>query len=201
MFKLIRRIIWLIAILIILVIALPLFIGWYLSPQEPIEKADAIVTVSGGDTNARIEKTVTLYKEGWAETVIFSGAAAEGDISNAEAMKNIAVKMGVPVSSILIEEESKTTAENAEFTSKIIRENEFQSIILVTSPYHQRRTYELFSDELGEEFKIINQSALDEEWRKKGWWETNVGRFLTAGELGKIFVNFFQNQTDEVEVR
>ncbi len=200
MLKLVRRAIWGVVIIILLIIALPLFIGWYLSPQDPIEKADAIVTVSGGDTDARIEKTIQLFKEGWAPKIIFSGAAAEGNISNAESMRNIAVKMGVPTSAIIIEEDSKTTVENAEFTSKIITTKGYDSIILVTSPYHQRRTFELFQSNLGEDFKIINQSALDEEWRKKGWWESNIGRFLTIGELGKIFVNFFQNKAGEVIV-
>lgn len=199
MLKIIKRITWFVAIIVILVIALPIFIGWYLSPQDPIEKTDVIVAVSGGDTKARIEKAVELYDEGWAPMIIFSGAAAEGDVSNAEAMQNIAVRLGVPKSSIIIEEDSMDTAENAEFTSRIIQDKGYESIILVTSPYHQRRTMELFRDYLGEDFKIINQSALDEEWRKKGWWETNVGRFLTIGELGKIFVNFTQNQIEEIK--
>ena len=179
-------------LVICLTIALPLFVGWYLSPQDPIEKADAIVTVSGGDNNARIKKTVELYKEGWSPIVIYSGAAAEGSISNAAAMRNISVKMGVPRSDILIEEDSKDTTENASFTAKIIKENNYKSIILVTSPYHQRRTVDLFKKELGKEFKIINQSAVDEDWRKKGWWKDEQGRFLTIGELGKIFINYIK---------
>ncbi|MDD3678953.1 MAG: YdcF family protein [Patescibacteria group bacterium] len=192
MFRLIKRAVWLVVLVICLTIALPLFVGWYLSPQDPIEKADAIVTVSGGDNNARIKKTVELYKEGWSPIVIYSGAAAEGSISNAAAMRNISVKMGVPRSDILIEEDSKDTTENASFTAKIIKENNYKSIILVTSPYHQRRTVELFKKELGKDFKIINQSAIDEDWRKRGWWEDEQGRFLTIGELGKIFVNYIK---------
>lgn len=178
-----------IAIIILIVIALPLFIGWYLSPQDPLEKVDAIVVVSGGDNDLRIKKGVELYKEGWAPVLVFSGAAKEGDVSNALAMERIAIKSGVPTDSILIEEKSKTTAENATFTSDLLRKNNLQSFILVTSPYHQRRTYELFKKE-NALAKIVNQSALDENWRKKGWWENNVGRFLTIGELGKIIVNF-----------
>jgi len=193
MIKLIRRTIWLVAICVVLVFALPLFIGWYLSPQDTLEKADAIVTVSGGDNNARIKKTVELYKEGWAPIVIYSGAAAEGKISNAAAMRNISVDSGVPYQDIIIEEDSVDTIENAKFTAKIIRNNNYQSIILVTSPYHQRRTMNLFKKELGGEFKIINQSAIDKDWRKKGWWEDEQGRFLTIGELGKIFINYMQS--------
>lgn len=193
MLKLVKRTVWGIAIIILLIIALPLFIGWYLSPQDPIEKTDVIVTVSGGDNNARIEKTVELYKQGWAPTIIYSGAAAEGDISNAEAMHNISVKMGVASSDIIMEEKSVDTAENAKYTAAIIKKKGYSSMILVTSPYHQRRTMELFRAELGEDFRIINQSAVDEDWRKKGWWKDEEGRFLTIGELGKIFVNYIQS--------
>jgi uncharacterized SAM-binding protein YcdF (DUF218 family) len=101
--------------------------------------------------------------------------------------------MGVPAEDILIEEKSKTTIENARFSADIIRGKEYKSIILVTSPYHQRRTYELFKKDLPG-VSILNQSALDENWRKKGWWESNVGRFLTVGEIGKIIVNFVQDR-------
>jgi uncharacterized SAM-binding protein YcdF (DUF218 family) len=191
--KIINRIVWGGAILIVLIFALPLFIGWYLSPQDSIRKADVIVTVSGGDNNARIKKTLELYKEGWAPYIIYSGAAAEGNISNAKAMRNISVKSGVPSSRIFIEEKSVNTEENAQFTAKIIKEKEYKSIILVTSPYHQRRTMNQFKSELGDDFEIINQSAIDEDWRKSGWWEDEQGRFLTIGELGKLFIDYIQS--------
>lgn len=189
MIKLVKKLSFLVAIIICLIVALPLFIGWYLSPQDILKKVDVIVVVSGGDNNARIEKGVQLYKEAWAPVLMYSGAAAEGDVSNAMAMRNISAKMGVPKEDIIIEEDSKTTLENAQFSAEIIKEKGYKSMILVTSPYHQRRTYELFKKELPN-VEIINQSALDENWRKKGWWENNVGRFLTLGELGKIFINY-----------
>lgn len=197
MLKLIKRTVWGIAFLVVLIVALPLFIGWYLSPQDPIEKGDVIVTVSGGDNNARIKKTVELYREGWAPTILYSGAAAEGTVSNAAAMRNISVKMGVPKGDIIIEEESEDTIQNAQFSAAIIRKRGYRSMILVTSPYHQRRTMQLFKNELGKDFKIINRSAVDEDWRKRGWWKDEEGRFLTIGELGKIFLNYLQMWRDK----
>jgi uncharacterized SAM-binding protein YcdF (DUF218 family) len=168
---------------------LPLAISIYLSPQDALIKADAIVVVSGGDTDARISEGVKLYMQEWAPKLIFSGAAAEGDVSNALAMKRIAVSAGVNTEDIIIEEDSKTTVENADFTADLILKNEFQSIILVTSPYHQRRAYMLFRKNLGDEFVIINHSAVDETWRKRNWWENANARFLTLGEIMK---NFYQ---------
>jgi uncharacterized SAM-binding protein YcdF (DUF218 family) len=187
MFKFLRKIIWIVAIAIVLLVVLPLAIGWYLSPQDALQKVDAIVVVSGGDNDARISKGVQLYKEGWAPVLIFSGAAASGDVSNAKAMANIAIREGVPEKALIIEERSKTTAENATFTSDLMKQNSYESFILVTSPYHQRRTYELFKKE-NPLAKIVNQSALDNSWRKKGWWQTNVGRFLTIGEVSKVLI-------------
>ena len=41
------------------------------------QPADAVVAISGGDTNARTDKAISLYKNGWAKKIIFSGAAAD----------------------------------------------------------------------------------------------------------------------------
>lgn len=183
----IKKLIVAVFIGVVIVVFVPMLIAVYLSPQDTLAKADAIVVVSGGDTDARISEGVKLYLQEWAPKLIFSGAAAEGDVSNALAMKRIAILSGIPGEDVLIEEDSKTTAENADFTAKIIQDNGFKSIILVTSPYHQRRAYTQFRQALGEEFVIINHSAKDETWRKKTWWENTNARFLTLAEIMKNF--------------
>ena len=53
----------------------------------------------------------------------------------AELMKKHAIKLGVDESKILIDNEAATTNENAEFTTSIIEENNFKSVIVVTSDY------------------------------------------------------------------
>lgn len=179
-----------------LVIFVPMLIAVYLSPQDSLAKVEAIVVVSGGDTDARITEGVRLYQQKWAPKLVFSGAAAEGDVSNALAMKRIAVVSGVPTEDIIIEENSKTTAENADFTAKIIQDNGIKSIILVTSPYHQRRAYTQFRSFLGKDFIILNHSATDTTWRKQSWWENANARFLTLGEIMKNFYELFQGVTD-----
>ena len=190
--KMIKKLIIAVLIAIAVVIFIPVAIAIYLSPQDSLKKVDAIVVVSGGDTDSRISEGVKLYEQGWAPALIFSGAAAEGDVSNALAMKRIAISKGVPAANILIEEDSKTTEENAKFTAKMLKTGNFKSIILVTSPYHQRRAYNLFRMELGKDYTILNHSAVDSNWRKTNWWDSSIARFLTFGELSKIFINFFQ---------
>jgi uncharacterized SAM-binding protein YcdF (DUF218 family) len=166
-----------------------LFIGlpYYLAPQDKLVKADAIVAVSGGETASRTRGAIKLYDQGYAPIVIFSGAAQDPkSVSNAAAMRSIALVAGVPSSSILIEEDSVDTYENAQNTARIITENNIKSIILVTSPYHQRRAKIEFQRALGKDFKIINYSASDENWRRSAWWKNNYSLNLTLSELQKV---------------
>jgi len=188
----IKKLLIAVFIAVVLVIFVPMLIAVYLSPQDSLKKVDAIVVVSGGDTDARISEGVKLYLQKWAPKLVFSGAAAEGDVSNALAMKRIAVSEGVSADNILIEENSKTTAENADFTAKVLNENGIKSIILVTSPYHQRRAYNEFRTALGKDYVILNHSAIDTSWSKKSWWENANARFLTLAEIMKNFYEIVQ---------
>ncbi|HAC56559.1 TPA: hypothetical protein DCF80_03575 [Candidatus Saccharibacteria bacterium] len=160
-------------------------------------RADAIVTVSGGDTNARVDEAVRLYKAGWAPKLIFSGAAADtSGPSNAEAMARRAQDAGVSKSAIITEEFSRTTAENALNTSKFIADQSIERIILVTSAYHQRRASLEFSAILGPSVTIINKPLeIDRQWAGSWWWTTFSGWWLAGGELVKIGA-FYSMQGD-----
>jgi len=182
-----KKLIIAVLIAIGLVILIPVAISFYLSPQDKLKRTDAVVVISGGDTDLRVREGIALYRDWWAPKIIFSGAAASGEISNALAMKRIAVRQGIPAEAILIEEKSKTTTENAINVAKILRDNNYQSIILVTSPYHQRRAYNSFKTELGKNYVVVNHSAKDQAWRKQNWWENANARFLTLGEIMKNF--------------
>lgn len=174
-------------------------ISIYLSPDDlkpckqssavgACSRVDAIVAVSGGDTNARADEAIKLYQEGWAPKLIFSGAAADSSgPSNAEAMARRATNAGVPSDAIITEELSRTTAENALNTSKFIADQSIERIVLVTSAYHQRRASLEFSAILGPSVTIINHPvAADKQWVGFWWWTTGRGWWLAGGELLKI---------------
>jgi uncharacterized SAM-binding protein YcdF (DUF218 family) len=162
-------------------------IGFYLSPQSPPAKADAIVAISGGETDARTREAVSLYEAGWASHIIFSGAAADtSGPSNARAMASAAEAAGVPASAIQLDEASANTEQNAADVAAIINGQGYHSIILVTSPYHQRRAYIEFRRALGRNFTILNHSSYDQAWRRSHWWATQYSRDLTWSELQKV---------------
>ncbi len=161
-------------------------LGFYLSPQSPLSKSDAIVAVSGGETRSRALEAIKLYKEGWAPHLIFSGAALDPTgPSNARAMETIALSEGVPQKDILLDETSANTTANAAGVADIVKAQEFHKIILVTSPYHQRRASVTFHRALGSDVTILNHSSTDANWRRTHWWASDYSRSLTIAELQK----------------
>ena len=149
--------------------------------------ADAIVAVSGGDTVARTNEAIKLYKNGWAALLVFSGAAQDKTgPSNAEAMKRHAVQAGVPEEDIITEEYSENTEENARNTKELLTQNSVKRVILVTSSYHQRRASLEFRKRAGSDITIVNHPvAYDKQWTKQ-WYATPSGLWLAASELVKV---------------
>jgi uncharacterized SAM-binding protein YcdF (DUF218 family) len=139
---------------------------------------------------------VSLYKAGYSANLIFSGAAADASgPSNAKAMASAAETAGVPKSAIHLDETAANTEQNAANVASIIHDQGYHSIILVTSPYHQRRADIVFRRTLGSSFVIINHSSVDQQWRRSHWWATAYSRELTAGELQKVVYELASSQT------
>lgn len=153
------------------------------------QKVDAIVAISGGDTAARTRQAIELYKNGWSETLILSGAAADKTgPSNAAAMRDQAIAAGIPASAILVDETSETTKQNAANTHDLFTNNDIHSVILVTSAYHQRRAGLEFGKRAGSEVRIMNYPVKSDNQWSAWWWTTPSGWLLASSELTKIIV-------------
>jgi uncharacterized SAM-binding protein YcdF (DUF218 family) len=98
--------------------------------------ADVIVVLGGGSD--RPERAVELFKERNAPRIIVSG---RGDC---EINRRALIAAGVPAGVIELENQSRTTEENARFTIKLLREQKLNRVIIVTSWYHSRRALRTF---------------------------------------------------------
>lgn len=194
--------------LIIIPLAIAAFfvaVSFYLQPndfigcsQTPLdgtqrcEKVDAIVVVSGGDTIARTDEGIRLFNNGWADAVIFSGAAQDkSGPSNAAAMRSHALLSGVPASAIFLDEYAETTEQNALNTLSIFEQEGFDKVILVTSGYHQRRA-SLEFEKRASTVQILNHPLMsDQDW-SVWWWLTPRGWWLAGGEIVKIIAFYVQ---------
>ncbi len=125
-------------------------IWYYHLMNHKVEKADCILALGSHDTRVA-ERAAELYLQNYAPIIIFSGGTGERTPemwknSEAEVFTKIAIKMGVPKEQILLENKSANTGENIQFTYNLIQQKNlhFKKIILVQTPYMERRTYATF---------------------------------------------------------
>ncbi len=161
------------------------------SEAERCHRADAIVAVSGGNTPVRVAEAIALYQAGWGDYLIVSGAAQDPDApSNAAVMRQQALKAGVPESAIITEGESRTTKQNAERVNELLQSRNIASVIVVTSPYHQRRAGIEFQHMAGSEVEVRRHPAKNDPDWPLAWWLTPRGWWLAGSELTKVIVAY-----------
>ncbi|PID32982.1 hypothetical protein CR969_03210, partial [Candidatus Saccharibacteria bacterium] len=179
--------------LAVLLLAMIVGISFYLSPDDlakcdagptvfgKCRTAKAIVVISGGDTDARTDEAIRLYKDGWAKYLVVSTG-----LSNAAAMRQRAMSRGVPENAILMDEYSETTKQNASKVKQILDKKGIDDIILVTSGYHMRRASLEFSSNLDPKITVRSHPVgSDKHWGIM-WWATPWGWWLSGSELVKI---------------
>jgi uncharacterized SAM-binding protein YcdF (DUF218 family) len=164
-------------------------IGHVLDLEDPLRPADVIVALSG-DTGARTETAVDLWRRAYAPLIIFAGASEDpNSVASGELMKREALALGVPEAAILVEPSSSTTQENAHEVANLMQARGLKAAILVTSPYHQRRAANLFAEEfVPAKLTFTNYPARDPLWDPNTWWLREPSRTLTVVELAKLSV-------------
>lgn len=123
-----------------------------------LPSADAIVILGGatrgdahfgsmGDLNEQADRLthgLQLYRAGKAPLLLLSGGGCDSCRAESEIMYEHLELMGIPESAMLRERESRTTQENAVYSSILLKGKGVRSILLVTSAYHMRRAVPLF---------------------------------------------------------
>ena len=96
----------------------------------------------GPDTLVRLRYAAHLYRE-HPLPILVSGGAPFGGVSDAALMRRVLVHaFHVPVR--FLETQSRTTAQNARFSARILREAHIRRILLVTQAWHMPRAAALF---------------------------------------------------------
>jgi len=137
---------------------------------DEVQLADVIIVLgsrpqpNGQPTpmlRCRIEHGVELYEQGWAPRMMFSGGvvgnspilalpgmSSSGALlpNQAEVMAHVAAEMGVPQEVVILEGQSRTTLESVKLTAKIMRERDFRTAIIVSSPFHMARSLRMYRD-------------------------------------------------------
>lgn len=102
-------------------------------------------------SSQRFTTALELYRKGVVEHILLTGGSGnllENSFNEADWVKEQLLKMGIPASAILVERNSRSTLENAEFSKKVIDSaNLAPPYVLVTSAFHMRRASWIFKKE------------------------------------------------------
>ena len=147
-----RRIGWTAATALVgyvLVFQTPLL--WILaSPLQIVDaprKADIIAVFAGGVGESgragggyqeRVQHAANLYLAGYSSHLVFSSGFVFA-FQEAEVMRDLAVALGVPPEAIILERQASSTYENVIYTRDIMIANNWEQLLVVSSPYHMRR--------------------------------------------------------------
>ena len=144
-------------------------LGDWLVLRDPPTRTDAALVLGGDPYFERTGHAVRLLKKGLVTRLIFCGGEP-GPGDHALSLMQHARELGAPEESLLIEDRSHSTRESVEFALPLLQENRIRSLTLVTSPFHQRRTFLAARKSLGNEVRLVNSPADPSFWKPDGWW-------------------------------
>jgi uncharacterized SAM-binding protein YcdF (DUF218 family) len=175
------------------------FLATSLIVEHPLEKADAIMVLSGSAAyKERTRLAAELYAKGIALKIIISDDGGRGGWSQAdqtnppfvELARRQLVQNGVPSEAIVqLPREMTGTDSEAKALSEFVGDQQVRSVLIVTSPYHTRRAYSAFSNVLADRdinVGIVSPPIGPRSPEPKFWWLSGAGWQNVAGEYVKI---------------
>ncbi len=169
-------------------------IGRFLVVADPLQKADAVVTLSGGERD-RVAYAAKLFNEGYADWFVATNMKHDLPgvrVPYGELVRQEAIWQGVPGERILIAPGIvETTYEEALAVRELAQERGWRSLIVVTSPYHTRRARVAFRDALRDTGIVVRIRPVNEHWyRADSWWKSRDGLRETWTEYAKLLLYF-----------
>jgi uncharacterized SAM-binding protein YcdF (DUF218 family) len=126
----------------------------FVSREDPC-KAD-VIFLAQGDGLHRVAHAAKLHLDGFAPLIAAVGGDTRreyGSFLSGELKKKL-LELGVRDSALFVEESAMHTKAEADRITELAREHGWKTILIVTSPHHQYRTFLTF-------LRSMNQAGLD----------------------------------------
>jgi len=142
--------------------------------NDRLKVSDAIILLEG-DGFSRVKKAIELFHNNWAPCIILSGGIVNHSYGSYHVrdLYPLLISGNIPGSSVIIEEKSQNTREQAIEIIALAKENHWKRLILVASHYHQFRAYLTFLKVMfdnGSDVEIINAPSNQLDWfNDEGW--------------------------------
>jgi uncharacterized SAM-binding protein YcdF (DUF218 family) len=172
------------------------WIGAFLIVQDTLQPADALVPLAGEPTRV-IYAQQLFEQEDIQWFVITNMYVASAYIPGIDfyvyQTQQQAIDYGVPPDRILLNTHTvASTHQEAEILRRIAQEQDWQTLIVVTSPPHTRRASIIFRDVFrNTEVQIIMQSVEGHWYTPHSWWKMRAGWNETLLEYAKLLHYWF----------
>ncbi len=113
-----------------------------------VDRADVAVVLGGAVDHGkpspafteRIRHAVDLHRQGKVRFIVFTGGPrATGQPAESVAARDLAIELGVPESSTLLEKRSSTTWENLLYTRPLLQQHNLHTVVIVSDRLHLYR--------------------------------------------------------------
>jgi uncharacterized SAM-binding protein YcdF (DUF218 family) len=180
-------------------------------PAALLPDADAIVVLGGGSLHGWLERAdveasdlssrrlaagARAWLAGRAPVVILSGGGRPGH-TEADNMARAITRLGVPPTALILEERSRNTRQNAEFTARLAGPQAIHRILLVTSALHMPRASALFRSA----GFSVTPVPVPERAARRGWaqrWLPSPGALWRSGRAMKEYAGLLQVQFHQI---
>jgi uncharacterized SAM-binding protein YcdF (DUF218 family) len=158
--------------------------------QAP-EKSDAIVVLGGDNYEAdRAARAAELFKAGLAPTVVASGRYLRSYASAAELTQRDLTERGVPTDHIIrLTHHAENTLDELVVIERVATQNNWKSVLIVTSNYHTRRSHMICSDIFPQGIAVRVVAAPDSDYNPDDWWQHRIGQRIFFHEALGYFVS------------
>jgi uncharacterized SAM-binding protein YcdF (DUF218 family) len=168
----------------ILVLLIVPRMGSFLVADDDLKSGTVIILM--GSIPDRVLEAADVYHEGYAKGIVFVQSYMSGYEKlivqgitipgNAAISKMAALGLGIPEELLtLLEGNARSTTDEAKYIREYLRENqEIDTIILVTSQYHSRRSKRIFIRalrELNRDIEVLSSPSKYDDFNAQNWWK------------------------------
>ena len=172
-------------------------IGDSLVIRDALVPVDILQVIAGEDY--RTEYAIQLYQQGFAKTLFFTGGWCNqhGYFHGAHA-QDLALAAGVPRQAIVYDDSQVfSTYDEVVLLKKYLASKQptYRSIMVVSDPFHMRRSQWTYRHVLGKEYTTIMAPVpLEQTPFTQNWWSDKASSQYVVNEYQKLIFYYFRYQ-------
>jgi uncharacterized SAM-binding protein YcdF (DUF218 family) len=162
--------------------------------EDPLQKADALVILSGGGFD-RGNEAVKIMKAGYVNKAICTGGnpVIELKVFNIDTLESDMTaanlrRQGIPDSNIVELRNGTSTKEESQLIANYCHVHAIKKVMILSSKLHTRRVQEVFKPKLKKQnIEVIVRGAPNSQFDELKWWQDENGLIAVNNEWLKRF--------------